>query len=176
MISHEFDIHIDWEGPFTMKEVQRLKAASDRGLYQVYGHHAAYGSDVLLYIGKAARDAFGERIPRETWWADNRDAGQIKFYVGRLHGVRVPRKTDWERLIDRAERLLIFAHSPANNTQKGIARADRDLHQIHVFNYGHHRDLLPEVSGARWTSRLGDFADHRVYGTRPNRAMQRTAR
>jgi len=167
MISHELDIHIEWDGPFTSEQIRQRMASSDRGIYQVYGHHPVYGSDVLLYIGKAAGQPFGKRIPQETWWADNRDAGQLKFYLGRLRGRTPARKREWERQIDFAERLLISTHSPANNTQKGIARVDADLHEVHIFNYGHHRDLLPEVSGARWTSRLGEMADFTEYGTKP---------
>ena len=38
--------------------------------------------------------------------------------------------------------------------QKNINRIDADLQHIHVLNWGCHRNLLPEVSGARWTSRF----------------------
>lgn len=166
MSTHALDIHIDWDGPFTSVQIRACNAAHDRGIYQVYGHHPVYGSDVLLYIGKAAGQSFAKRIPQETWWADNRDAGRLKFYIGRLSGTRTPRQAEWERLIDLAERFLISTHSPANNTQKGIARVDADLHEVHIFNYGHHRDLLPEVSGARWTTRLGEMAGYTEYGSK----------
>lgn len=170
MISHDLDIHIEWDGPFTLKEVRESKTLIDYGLYQVYGHHPIYGSDVLLYIGQAAKQTFSKRVAEEARWHDNRDAGRLKFYLGRLRGRRTPRRADWRRQIDLAERLLIMTLSPANNTQKSIGSLDTDLHQIHVFNYGHHRDLLPEVSGARWSSRLGEMADYIDYGSnRQNR-------
>jgi len=34
----------------------------DRGLYQIYGHHPVYGSNVLLYIGQTYGRTFRERI------------------------------------------------------------------------------------------------------------------
>jgi hypothetical protein len=169
MISHELDIHIEWDGSFTLKQVRESKTPIDYGLYQVYGHHPIYGSDVLLYIGQAAKQTFSKRVASEGRWHDNRDAGHLKFYLGRLRGKQTPPKPEWQRQIDLAERLLIMTLSPANNTQKGIASVDSDLYQVHVFNYGHHRDLLPEVSGARWSSRLGEMADYIDYGSKPQK-------
>ena len=165
MSSHAIDIHIDWDGPLTSAQIRACNTASDRGVYQVYGHHPVYGSDVLLYIGKAAGQSFAKRIPQETWWADNRDAGRLTFYIGRLCGPATPQQAEWQRLIDLAERFLISTHSPANNTQKGIARVDANLREVHIFNYGHHRDILPEISGARWTSKLGEMTDNIEYGS-----------
>jgi hypothetical protein len=165
MISHQFDIHVEWDGPFTLCQIRARTSSSDRGIYQMYGHHPVYGSDVLLYIGQATT-SFSKRIALEVRWGDNRDAGNLKFYLGVLRGTDTPSKLEWERRIDLAERLLISTHSPANNTQKSITRVDRDLHEVHVFNYGHHRDLLPEVSGARWTSTLGDMMDYVDYGSK----------
>jgi hypothetical protein len=36
----------------TKREYKRCKLQLMMGLYQVYGHHLVYGSDVLLYIGQ----------------------------------------------------------------------------------------------------------------------------
>jgi hypothetical protein len=43
------------------------------------------------------------------------------------------------------------------NTQKELARLEQGLRLIHVLNWGRHRDLLPEVLGARWSSRFDEF-------------------
>jgi hypothetical protein len=40
-------IHIEWEGPYSLNQLDTLK-----DLYQIYGHHSVYGSNVLLYIGQ----------------------------------------------------------------------------------------------------------------------------
>src|SRR5262249_61876156 len=102
MISHELDIHIDWDGPFALKEVRESKTPTDYGLHQVYGHHPVYGSDVLLYIGQAAKQTFSKRVAEVARWHDNRDAGRLTFYLGRLRGQRTPRKSDWDDKIDLA--------------------------------------------------------------------------
>ena len=156
-------IHIEWDGPFALKDIGSYTSESDYGLYQIYGGHPVYGSNVLLYIGKAASQHFGTRIPQEKHWLENRDAGRINVYLGKLAAEATPSDDIWDNHIDLAERLLIFAHSPANNTQKGIARLDADLQPVHVFNWGYHRDLLPEVSGARWTSKFGEMPKYHVF-------------
>jgi hypothetical protein len=45
-------IHIEWEGPYSLSQLDTLNdLRKDYGLYQIYGHHPIYGSNVLLYIG-----------------------------------------------------------------------------------------------------------------------------
>ena len=42
-------IHTEWEGPYSLNQLDTLKdLRKDRGLYQIYGHHPVYGSNVLL--------------------------------------------------------------------------------------------------------------------------------
>jgi hypothetical protein len=158
---NELVIHIEWDGPYRFDNtigdsrlVSSLIGHADYGVYQIYGGHPVYGSSSLLYIGLAAAQHFGERVPQETQWADNRDAGRVEVYVGRISGSRTPDDATWDNEIRLAERLLIYAHSPPMNTQKTLGKLEPDLRGVHVLNWAKHRDLLPEVSGARWSSRF----------------------
>jgi hypothetical protein len=40
-----------------------------------------------------------------------------------------------------------------------LAALATELRDVHVLNWGYHRDLLPEVSGLRWASLDEDFPD-----------------
>ena len=156
-------IHIEWGGPHKLSEVASLTGASDYGVYQIYGGHPVYGSSALLYIGLAAGQHFGERIPQESQWLDNRDAGRVEVYVGRLAGSTTPNDATWDKDIRLAERLLIFSHSPPMNTQKSLAKLAADLQHVHILNWARHRDLLPEVSGARWSSRFDNIPTYHEF-------------
>jgi hypothetical protein len=70
----------------------------------------------------------------------------------------------WNAQIDRAERLLIYACSPAFNSQKELGKLDTELQDVHVLNWGCIRDLLPEVSGARWTSKYDLMPNYHIFG------------
>lgn len=156
-------IHIEWDGPFRFDGVGSLDSSTDYGVYQIYGGHPVYGNSALLYIGLAAAQRFGHRIPQESHWLDNRDAGRVEVYVGRLAGSKTPDDDTWDRHIRLAERLLIYAHSPPMNTQKNLAKLEPELRFIRILNWARHRDLLPEVSGARWTSRFDVIPDYRPF-------------
>ena len=159
----EIVIHVEWDGPHRFADISSLIGPTDYGVYQIYGGHPVYGSAALLYIGLAAGQHFGERVPQETHWLDNRDAGRVEVYVGRLSGSDTPDDPTWDRHIRLAERLLIYAHSPPMNTQKSLARLEPDLRLVRVLNWARHRDLLPEVSGARWTSRYDDMPNYHQF-------------
>jgi len=146
-------IHILWDGPFTFDEIATFTTPTDFGIYQIYGHHPVYGSDVMLYIGLAERNRFGTRIPNHEWWLENHDDGRIRVYLGRLAGVVQPSDDEWNRHIRLAERLLIHAHYPACNTKKSLGALEPALQNVHVCNWGRVADLLPEVSGVRWGSK-----------------------
>ena len=163
-------INIEWDGPFRFQDsrsqgesVSSLLGSTDYGVYQIYGGHPVYGNSALLYIGMAAAQEFGKRVLQEKQWLDNRDAGRVEVYVGRLYGSRTPDDATWERLIKLAERLLIHVHAPPMNTQKSLARLGPELRSIHVCNWGYHRDLMPEVSGLRWASFDKDFPNYQVF-------------
>jgi len=156
--SNELIIHLDWEGPFTQSQIQELSGPSDYGVYQVYGTHPVYGSNVLLYIGLAESQTFAQRLPQHGWCNMTSDAKQVSFYIGRLFGNTHPDNKTWGYHIKLAERLLIHAHKPAQNTQKELAGLENDLWFVHVVNWRYYRDLMPEVSGARWTGRFDDLS------------------
>lgn len=145
-------VHINWEGPFTLPQLTELQDNTwDYGIYQIYGGHPVYGSIVLLYIGKADQQTFGANISQENWY-NNSNAGEFKIYVGRLAGQKQPSDDEWSYAITLAEKLLIYAHSPACNAQFINLTNEQDLHDIHILNWGCYCNLMPEVSGRRWTS------------------------
>lgn len=90
------------------------------------------------------------------------DPNNLQIYCGRLAGEVTPTETQWSKEIDLAEKLLINVHKPAYNTQNLITIPDERLQNIHILNWGYYRDLLPEVSGLRWTSTL-DNMDYDIY-------------
>jgi len=157
-------IHIDWEGPFSIEDLSSLKEDDkDYGVYQIYGGHPLYGSNVLLYIGRAVDQTFGKRISQEGW-EENRDFENVSIYIGRLSGKETPEGNEWDNEIILAESLLIYSHKPAFNAQSIRSVPDKRLDNVHVFNWVAHRDLMSEVSGSRWkpTKELNDYV---YYGT-----------
>ncbi len=141
-------IEIKWEGPCSIEEVinKAPKAGSDCGVYQIYGTHNIFGPNSLLYIGKAP-DSFRDRISghQEDWigW----EASEVQVYLGRLGGVDTMPKDrwhEWEKKIDRAERLLIYYCSPPYNSsgKKSHGITEPTI----VFNYGRRNCLPMEVS------------------------------
>lgn len=156
-------IHIQWKGPYSLSQRKSLKGPTDYGVYQLYGGHPVYGRESLLYIGLACDQRFGTRIGQEWWWKFNRDADQVKIYCGRLAGSTQPEDATWNRHIKLAERLLISSHYPPFNSQKSLGKLDKNLWPVHIMNWGNHRDLMPEVSGARWTSRYDDIPNYHVF-------------
>lgn len=147
-------IQIEWEGPYHLTNLASLTNENfDYGLYQIYGKHPIYGSDVLLYIGKADYQTLGKRISQEGWF-DTNDSNNVKIYVGRLYGPFIPTEEQWSKEIDLAERLLIYSHKPAYNSRSISSLPDSELQDIHILNWGQHRDVLPEISGLRWTNKL----------------------
>ena len=114
--SKAVDILIEWDGPHSLEDLKELKnEKKDYGVYQIYGTHPVYGSHVLLYIGKAVDQTFGQRINQEGWFW-NSDKKQVQIYVGRLFGKTQPKPDEWDYLISLAEQLLIFSHWPAGNS------------------------------------------------------------
>lgn len=155
-------IQVHWEGSYELSDLPSLMdSETDYGIYQIYGKHPVYGNNVLLYIGKADQQTLGKRISQENW-VDTNDSNNLKIYVGRLHGPENPTPETWSTDIDLAERLLIYVHKPAYNARSISSFPDLELQNIHILNWGHHRDLLPEVSGLRWTSKL-DSLEYETY-------------
>jgi hypothetical protein len=146
-------IHIVWTGPHPFERIPEFVHDIDFGIYQIYGSHPVYGSDVLLYIGRSQGGSFGWRVPQHEHWIDNHDDGRMRVYLGRLAGESSPSDGVWNQEIALAERLLIYAHQPARNQRSGLGELESDLQNVHVCNWGRKADLLPEVSGVRWTGK-----------------------
>lgn len=157
-------VHLQWDGPITWEEKAKLASAIDYGVYQIYGYHPVHGVDSLLYIGKASRQSFAVRLSQQVDWIYDADFGRLNIYVGRCSGWdRTPSIPLWERQIDLSEKLLILAHRPGWNAQKNIDRKSKDLSRLHIFNWGYHRSLLPEVSGLRYTSIFDDEKEYKPF-------------
>ena len=163
-------IHLQWDGPFTLQEVQRMNDDYDYGVYQIYGSHPVYGSDVLLYIGKAGEQTFSVRLQQQERWLYNQDAGNIRYYVGRLSGERTPKDAEWVRQIDIVEALLIHSHWPAANARniQTLGTHTAIIADTHVLNWGLRRSLLGEVSGLMLTDRYNDIPNYHCYGDEHN--------
>lgn len=161
-------VHLQWDGPTTWEEKAELKSPTDYGIYQIYGHHPVHGADCLLYIGKACDQPFAVRLKQEVDWMYTQDFGRLNIYVGRCSGWEgTPSDSEWERQIDLSEKLLILAHRPGWNAQKNIDRESEELSRLHIFNWGCHRSLLPEVSGLRYTSVFDDEEDYKPFEDKP---------
>ncbi|MEQ8695178.1 MAG: hypothetical protein RLT05_01300 [Bauldia litoralis] len=149
-------IHIEWDGPFSNDNITELVGPSDYGVYQIYGTHPIYGAGVLLYIGSASSQYFGARIRQHNWVTWCQDPMKISIYIGRLGGYERVSDDEWDRRIVQAERLLIYTHSPAFNSQNIRTIRPEDVEDIRVFNWDSYRSLFPEVSGGRWTDKFTD--------------------
>lgn len=161
MKNETVQFNVQWEGPLSYENAEKLKNLSiDYGVYQIYGAHPVYGSNVLLYIGKANQHTFGEHLGREACNFHNQDSGQVTIYVGRLSGYKVPiSNVAWSEQIALVERLLIYSHWPAGNTLGLNDAFDENLYDIHVLNWGKYRNLLPEISGARYSNRFSSVEE-----------------
>jgi hypothetical protein len=152
----EIIYNVHWEGPFNWEQVQ---SKQDPGyvLYQIYGLHHLYGSNVLLYIGVSDRET-GTLIDRlkehdASWFQYEYD--KMAFRLGSIGEF-----FDWDKwetdkdnapyekiapeLAHKIEQLLIFAHQPAyNQINKESAQKAKG---IRIFNTGLFGHLFPEVS------------------------------
>ena len=170
-------IHVQWEPPCTLAEAREMRdPVKDRGVYQIYGSHPVYGSDVLLYIGRTGSKRLGRTFSlrlqqhdvnnlRHAEWAQN----NLQFYLGRLTGTADPKSDIWGTQIEIVESLLIAAHKPAYNAAslgKTGGSMEDGLRSVHIMNWGEFGRLLPEVSAERWTW-LGanSFGGLTAYGT-----------
>ncbi|MBK5482673.1 hypothetical protein JFV29_12345 [Peribacillus sp. TH16] len=86
----------------------------------------------------------------------------LTIYAGRLSGESVPNESQRANEIDLAEKLLIYVHKPADNSKNLNNIPDQDLQDVHILNWESSRDLFPEISGLRWTTRL-DSSNYEVY-------------
>jgi len=157
------NIHIIWSDPIPYETVSVFVSdITDFGIYQIYGTHPIHGNDVLLYIGRALGGSFGWEIPRKESKFNNPKVEGIRVHLGRLAGAATPPNDVWNRQIELAERLLIFAHKPPLNVRVGLGDLEEILQSVHIYNWGARATILPEVSGLRWTSN-GESMPKNIY-------------
>jgi hypothetical protein len=125
----------------------------------------------LLYIGKAQEQTFGVRLSQEGWKAWQEGNGTVEVYLGRLSGSTTPDDQSWSDQISRVERLLIYSHLPAHNASGLNTNNDPYVHELHVLNWGDRGYLLPEVSGARWSTRFAVIERYDAYGSHMNESI-----
>ena len=147
------DIHIEWEGPLTIEEARMLHSPQDYGLYQYYGEHPAYGSNALLYVGKAETQTLGSRLSQNDWHIWSSSIAEI--YIGRICNPEPLSEEKWRENIDLAERIIIFSHSPSFNTKNLNNINCSGDGDVRVLNWGRRNKLLPEISISRWAFTAG---------------------
>ena len=142
-------ITIEWEGPFALEEVQEMNKKTDRGLYQIYGHHIIFGPNSLLYIGKAEKYTFAKRFVGHwnDWiWYDDKQGRKVSIYIARMPLARVP-----SEVLRDVEAVQIYWHSPPYNSEfiqsVGEKRKRRlDRNPLQIVNEGKHHRLVKILS------------------------------
>lgn len=129
-------VKIYWEGPFTVSEVIARTDAKHKGVYQVYGDHAVFGPNSLLYVGMTDDQTFGVRFEQhhQRW---------LRYDTGveiRLGYIREPSMMD---MLKHVEALTIWWHAPPYNS-KNIWRYNGP--ELHVQNWDERGRLHPEYS------------------------------
>ena len=133
-------IEIKWHGPYSQTDFHTLNDENHYGLYQLYGTHEIYGSETLLYLGKARDRAFSTRFSEhEKDWFDWQSS-VVSMYVGQLGGTEQPGNEEWSNQIDEAEKLLIHFCTPPYNSQH--IQDYKYQEDILVLNYGK-KKMLP---------------------------------
>lgn len=159
-------INIEWRGGYSVEEIKNFQGENHCGLYQIYGAHPIYGSNVLLYIGKVSYQDFETRIQqhKNDIWAYNQDSKNISIYIGYLGGNKEVSDNQWDKEITMAEKLLIFTHKPAYNSLNIKTVKDVDI-GLHILNWGSYRSLMPEVSAFRYLFNNDEhFVGYKLYG------------
>lgn len=146
------DIHIVWDGPYSLDQARKLRSPSDYGIYQYYGAHHVYGSDTLLYLGIAQKQTFGTRISQHNW--DVWSCTPLEIFVGRICSLNPLSEVDWERYICLAEKILLQSHGPSFNSSN-LNKIGYGGEDVRVLNWGNRKLLLPEVSISRWEGQFG---------------------
>ena len=154
-------IHIDWVGPHLLGNLtdlmnRKLTMESIKYMESIPFTEVMY----CLYRQSRFSNNRKKNLSRELVEYERRQYAMI--YAGRLAGEQTPSEGDWSVEIDLAEKLLIYVHKPAYNSKNLSNLPDSDLQDVHILNWGSYRDLLPELSGLRWTSKVNRMA-HRVY-------------
>ena len=160
VVNIQWDV-IEFDGcDFT--EIKKLNSIHDYGLYQVYGHHPAYGDDALLYIGMAPDRTFSERL-NNRWEFLESTARPTNICFGRI----VQSKDEplnwtndvWREMICTCEKLLLKTHSPAFNSQSIKGLEIETENELLIINWGDYKRLLPEISTLRMSYRFWSFEE-----------------
>lgn len=135
-------IEIEWEGPISVNDTIKLINDNDYGIYQIYGTHPVFGSNTLLYIGKASLQTFATRLFQHNWieWSPS----DVSIYIGRLGSIEDITIEEWEKQIDIAERLLIYYCKPPHNSSN--INYFGKIENTIVLNYGKRHSIPFEVS------------------------------
>lgn len=157
------EIAIQWEGPFTLINLQNNKAlvksngkekdwSGNIGLYQIYGTHLLYGRNVLLYIGMT-NNSFAARFSQHSDWI-NDEYDDVQVYLGRIGGTNKDISVDeLKEQIAEAEKLLIYYCSPAYNSSNVYdikTKKDGSKNpELRVFNFGK-KSMLPTEISTEW--------------------------
>jgi len=156
------EIIIEWEGPFTAEEIKDKKGETDFGVYQVYGNHRIYGSNVLLYVGKAEKQTFGVRIPQHSEWFEWKE-NQQTYFLGKLCGLEHLSIEKWESQIDLAETYLIDHCQPAWNS-KSLNIYISNYEKAHIYNHGNKASLPPFLPIAEAPEKH-EYSNYKVFST-----------
>lgn len=159
-------INIAWEKiPFNINEVRKQAYRNDYGVYQIYGHHAAYGDETLLYIGKAQEQTFATRLTQEFWSFVESSIRPTHIRLGRIcKSNRTEENLGWDvkrwrELIGVAEKILIKSHPPAINKQEngGMFINEFNSENVLIINSEDYGRLLPEISTLRISYRYWNY-------------------
>jgi hypothetical protein len=117
-ISKLTTIHIVWDGPFSLTELNDVDDRRDYGIYALYGTHAVLGPDALMYIGQANMNTFAGRLDWHFRDWGRWESSEVKVYLGRVGGWESITDEQWGRMVDQAESLTIFYTSPPYNSAR----------------------------------------------------------
>ncbi|NQT76432.1 MAG: hypothetical protein HQ565_01875 [Bacteroidetes bacterium] len=145
-------IEIEWSGPYIFEDIKKRSSISDYGIYQIYGTHAIFGENTLLYIGKAQEQTFAARISQHKEWLFE-ELGELKYFIGQLGGIKLATEKEWTQEINDAEKLLIYFSSPPYNSQN--INDYGDVSETIILNFGKRNRLPMEVSTLYYESDFG---------------------
>ena len=139
-----------------LQEIKNCNKGEDYGVYQLYGDRMTYAKDILLYIGKAQDQSFGETIKQHehewnNWW--HIGIRPTRIHLGRLGKTDDGNQDSWGDAIDKTEKLLIHIYNLSLNGQEfGRVRPPLEYTEhFTVFNWGNYGDILPECSSLRFS-------------------------
>lgn len=163
------EIKIFWEGPFRIDYILDNKIgkpyevrANSQGLYQIYGSHPLYGSNVLVYIGRTKnKNGFKSRL-KNRWVVDNgSDTENVQIYLGTIFSDITQDYSNEEinNIIDKSEVLLINAMKPAYNSSN-IQSANEDFIEENfiLHNEGNYRNIYPVLDSKYFWKPYKNFA------------------